>query len=55
MRNLAKLKPYAKVLVAAVGSGLVVAASQFPQYAPEIQGVLALLTVLGVYRVPNAR
>ena len=48
---------YAKALVAAVGAGTVAAQQALPGDAiwtnQYVAGALALLTIFGVYRVPN--
>ena len=53
--TLPDLSKYRKTVTAVVGAALILAASFFPgRYNDQIQVVIAVLTALGVYQVPNA-
>lgn len=50
------LKRYSKAITAVVGAALILVNAFFPgQYDEQIAVVLAVLTALGVYLVPNAQ
>lgn len=51
----ARARPYAKAIIAAVGAVLTATAGTLPNETQHYaQTALAILTVLGVYQVPNA-
>jgi len=47
------MQRYAKALVAIAGATAVATAQAFPEYASVISIVVAFITAVGVYMVPN--